>query len=77
MPSSRPRDTGREQNRARRNLRPGRRYLRTLGIAALIALEKRRMLIWVSGLGIPCAAAIARPREGADIVENKGANIVI
>ena len=43
----------------------------------LIALEKILMLSQGRGLCIPCVAALARPREGADIVDHKGADIGI
>ena len=59
---------GRKANRPVENRDPDGYILKTVGIAALIALEKRLMLIHGSVLGIPYIAEIARPREGADIV---------
>ena len=49
----------------------------TSGLAALIAMEKERIFSQGRGLGIPCLAALARPREGAAaaIVEHEGADI--
>ena len=51
--------------------------LETLGLAELIALEKERVFSQGQGFGIPCLAALARPREGAAaaIVEPEGADI--
>ena len=49
----------------------------TSGLAALIALEKERSFSQGQELGIPCLAALARPREGAAaaIVEHKDADL--
>ena len=51
----------------------------TSGLAALIALEKERIFSQGRGSGIPCSAALARPREGAAaaVVEHEGADIGI
>ena len=49
--------------------------METSSLVALIALEKRRILSQGRGLVILYVAAIACPREGADIIEYKGADI--